>query len=600
MNTTNNKHSICNNIKYCYKYLIKYSGMIYFEYAFFNIISSVIYPFLEILLPSFAVSLFVGKNQIKNVLFILLGYMIVLQIIKIISVDSENKINKELTIFRMRFFHEFNEHIVYMNFEMLESAKGQNMVDAALPAIYYGDFIGIQAFLSQVTTFFVNFLGLCIYSILAVKMNAWIYIYLFATTIIVSLFNTHAGNWQHKNKHKLYNISHKFKYLCDVIISTQNIKDISLYNMSSWFLNSFSNIIKDFSKFQKTLRKKFYIAKSSEKLMSLIRDILAYVFSIYAMMNGNLTVDKFILYIGIINGFGIWMNGLFKSIQKMIENSAVIDSFRDFTEYGCIRTDINSLPVEKNKNHEIKLENVSYKYQDAEKYTLKNINLTIKAGEKLAIVGVNGAGKTTLIKLISGLYKPTEGKIYIDGLDSNNIDIEDYFNEFSVVFQDAYPFAFSIENNITCCNDEEIDEKLLNEALKLAGLSEKVNSLKLKTHTSLLKSLDKNGIELSGGEIQKLMLARALYKNAPIIILDEPTAALDPIAESKMYEKYNLLVKDKTSIFISHRLSSTKFCDRIILLNDGEIIEQGSHENLIKKNGIYSKMFEIQAQYYKI
>lgn len=212
---------------------------------------------------------------------------------------------------------------------------------------------------------------------------------------------------------------------------------------------------------------------------------------------------------------------------------------------------------------------------------------------------MNGAGKSTLVKLICGLYKPTSGSIYMDGVDISDIDKEEYFKEFSVVFQDIAVFAYSIASNIACCKKEEEDKVKLKESLRMSGLLDKIESLPKGVDTSLLKELDPEGVEFSGGQMQKLMLARALYKKSPIVILDEPTAALDPIAESEMYEKYNTFTSEKTSIFISHRLSSTRFCDRIILLNNGEILEEGTHEELIKKGGNYANMFEVQSHYYK-
>lgn len=599
MKDKNNKHSIINNLKYSYKYLIQYEGKNYFKYAAANVISSVVCPFLEIFLPSFAVFLFTSNMEIKKVFLILLSYMVLLQVIKLISVNSEDKLDKELLLFRTDFFYEINKHILYMNYEMFESPEGQKKADAALPAIYYGDAVGIQAFLSQVTKLIINVLGLIIYSLLAAKMNIWIFIFIIISTAVVSLFNVRAGNWQHKNKDSLLKIYHKFKYLCSEVIATKNGKDIRLYGIKDWFLQSFSELLKSFSKFHKKLRGKYFSAEVVNNIMGLIRDGFVYVYLIYEMMKGKISVDKFILYVGVVAGFGVWMNGIFSAIQKFIENSVIINSFRDFMEYGCISENTNCMHIDRNKIHEIRLENVSYKYQGADEYTLKNINLTIKPGEKLALVGINGAGKTTIVKLICGLYKPTKGKIYIDGIDASKVNRREYFKEFAVVFQDMAVFAFPIESNVACSKDEEIDREMLNKSLKKADLFEKVDSLPKKTKTSLLKDLDKNGVELSGGETQKLMLAMALYKDASIIILDEPTAALDPIAESEMYERYNSFAKNKTSIFISHRLSSTRFCDRIIFLNNGEIEEEGTHESLIKKNGKYSHMFEVQSHYYK-
>lgn len=256
------------------------------------------------------------------------------------------------------------------------------------------------------------------------------------------------------------------------------------------------------------------------------------------------------------------------------------------------------VPLPKNPP-EIVLENVSFRYPNSQSDTLKNINLIIKPGEKLAIAGLNGAGKTTLVKLLCGLYRPTKGRITVSGHAIEEYNRDEYYSILSVVFQDICLLPVSIAKNIALCEQGQMNNTILKKVLKLSGLYDKVQSLPKKEDTLLLKSIHEEAIELSGGEMQKLALARALYKGGNIIILDEPTAALDPIAESEMYQKYNQLISDATSVFISHRLSSTRFCDRIIFLEDGEIIEEGSHEELMGLSGEYADMFNIQSHYYK-
>jgi ABC-type bacteriocin/lantibiotic exporter with double-glycine peptidase domain len=247
----------------------------------------------------------------------------------------------------------------------------------------------------------------------------------------------------------------------------------------------------------------------------------------------------------------------------------------------------------------IKLKNISYTYPNAEKPTLRDINICIEAGQKVAIVGANGAGKTTLIKLISGMYIPTEGEVKLSGKSACEYNRDEYYTLFSAVFQDIYLLASSISENISQTAPEHTDKERITHCLELSGLVTKTNSLPNKESTMLVRSVHPDAIELSGGERQKLAMARALYKDAPVLILDEPTAALDPLAENEVYQKYAELTKGKTSIFISHRLASTRFCDRILLLDGNVVADEGSHDELMAIGGIYANMFSIQASYYQ-
>ena len=555
----NKKYSIINNLIYSYKNLIKYEGKRYFVPTFFYIISGIAFPFMAILLPSEAVKLLSGRGNKLHIFLILSVYILFLLLVKYIYFITKEVSDDMLFFFRSDFFEEVINHILHMNYEKFESSDGQRKLSAAQRAIYEGESQGIEGLLNRVPVLIINTMGLIIYSFIAADINMFIFAFIFLSTVIVSFLNLRAGKWQNEHRKESEKLFNKFKYLRDESIASKNGKDIRLYGLKDWFLNSFNDVMKSYGVFQRKLRGKYFTASTADKILTLIRDGAVYGYLIYEMMNGC----------------------------------------RDFLEFGCISDDLKDAHVNKGAIHKIKLENVSYKYHGDSKYAIKHLNLTIHKGEKLALVGMNGAGKTTLVKLICGLYKPTEGKIYIDGIDISKVNRKEYFNEFAVVFQDVSAFAFSIASNVTCRKDSDIDQERMENSLKNAGLFDKVNNYPKKADTILLKELSEDGVDFSGGEMQKLMLARALYKDAPVIILDEPTAALDPIAESEMYDKYASFAENKTSIFISHRLSSTRFCDRIILFENGEIVEEGTHESLIKKNGKYAHMFEVQSHYYK-
>jgi ABC-type multidrug transport system fused ATPase/permease subunit len=320
-------------------------------------------------------------------------------------------------------------------------------------------------------------------------------------------------------------------------------------------------------------------------------------------LDNKITLGDFTFYFGAIGGFSRWVGDIVNSFNSIISQSLAVGYVREYMDIkdvynhgkGCDLPEQSDLPLE------IEFRNVSYKYPKAEDYTIKNVSLKIAKGEKLAVVGENGAGKTTLVKLLCGYYYPTEGEIFVNGKSLPEYNLEEYYTMFAAVFQDIGLLPISIEEFVASRNADsgEIDGAKVGKVLEQSELSDKIASLSNGVKTLLMKSVFDDAIDLSGGEKQKLMLARALYKNAPCIVLDEPTAALDPIAESNLYVKYNELTKDKTLFYISHRLASTRFCDRIIYIENGGIAEQGTHDELIKADGKYAHMFGLQSHYYR-
>ena len=361
--------------------------------------------------------------------------------------------------------------------------------------------------------------------------------------------------------------------------------------------------IKSFYAACKKNHRKWVMCEAKMSFLRLFQNLLLYVVLIYMVLNKGMSISDFVLYIGLVASFSTAMTDMFCNMVWMNMNRMELDDFRTFMDWNEDKPDIEKgQGVSKNiglKQFEFKFENVSFKYPGHEKYVLKNINLTIEAGSKLAVVGINGAGKTTLTKLLMRLYEPTEGRILLNGVDVKKYDRDTYFKIFAPVFQNIEIFAFPVWQNISMKPENETDKNRTMEALERSGLDEKINKYENKIDTMLLRIFDPNGVDLSGGERQRLAMARALYQNREVLVLDEPTASLDALAEDRMYQEFNQMVKGKTAIFISHRLSSTRFCDKIVMFEDGRIIEEGTHEQLINANGKYRNMFQVQAQYYK-
>lgn len=487
------------------------------------------------------------------------------------------------------------------NYEVIDRPSTQVLIKKAYDLASGYTSGGIQEFPVLFATILANALGFTVYTGILATLNPLIILLIIASTFISYFVNTAVNGWVFRNRAHWLRLDLKLAYLTYKSGSFDTAKDIRLYNMKNWFCDAFYKFMNKRIKWTIFMQLFYFIGHVVEALLILLRDGLAYVYLIYLVFNGSISVSDFVLYFGVISGFSSWCMEIIKNLAKINELNFNICDFREYLELPEYIKDESKIKVSDmaGKPCKIELNHVSYRYEGESEDTLKDLNLVIKPGEKIAVVGHNGAGKTTFVKLICGLYKPTSGSIKVNNHAISEYDQENYYNLFSPVFQDIRLLPISIEKNITLCESEEIDRPRLMHCLKLSGFDKVIEKLPNGLDTLLIRDMNEQAIQLSGGEEQKLMLTRALYKDAPIMILDEPTAALDPIAENAMYLKYNELTAYKTSIFISHRLASTRFCDRIILIEHGKIIEVGSHEELLNLGKKYAEMFEIQAQYYK-
>jgi len=315
------------------------------------------------------------------------------------------------------------------------------------------------------------------------------------------------------------------------------------------------------------------------------------------VLNDGLSASMFLLYFNAVGKSAAWARNILSSFNQLGMHSRNLSVYREYLEFDEPFKFEDGKPLPVGKEHTITLENVSFTYPESENAVLKDINLTLRTGDKIAVVGLNGAGKTTLIKIICGLLDPTSGRVLIDGVDVREYNRRDYYKFFSAVFQNFTMLPQTVAENVAQSLDG-IDMARVKDCIEKAGLTKKIESLPDGYNTYLNREIYENAAEFSGGETQRLMLARALYKDAPFLLLDEPTAALDPIAESEVYEKYNSMTESKGSIFISHRLASTRFCDVVLLLENNVIREHGTHDELMAKKGRYYELFSVQSRYY--
>ncbi len=375
-------------------------------------------------------------------------------------------------------------------------------------------------------------------------------------------------------------------------------KDVRIFGLGPWLLQLYDKYTQMFEDFCVKAQRRYLWADLLDVALALLRNGAAYGWLIALALRGELSPAQFVLYFSAVGGFAQWVTGIFTDLGALHRQSLDLSTLREFmaAPEPFRFEDGAPLAVKPGHLYAIELRDVSYRYPGAKADTLSHVSLAIRPGEKLAVVGKNGAGKTTLIKLLCGLLDPTEGLVLLDGEDIRQYNRRDYYKLFSAVFQQFAPLPGTVAENVAQGGD--VDLARMWDCLDKAGVAEAVRELPQGENTHLGRQLYLDGVELSGGQMQKLMLARALYKNGPIVVLDEPTAALDPIAESQLYQKYHELTRDATSVYISHRLASTRFCDRVLLIENGGIAEEGTHDSLLELGGRYAYLFGIQRKYY--
>ena len=445
-----------------------------------------------------------------------------------------------------------------------------------------------------------NILGFAIYVAILSSVQPLLLLVILATTTVGYFINRYVSGYRYRHREEESDKINKLWYMQGRAKDWSAAKDIRIFGLRPWLEEIYGKTLAAYMAFQKKAQNAYIWSRIADIILTFLRNGIAYAYLIHLVLSGGLGVAEFLLFFSAVGGFAGWVSGILGGFNTLHRQSLDISTVRECLEYPepFAFEEGEPLRAQAHRMYEIKLENVTFRYPGADKDTLQNINLTLHPGEKLAVVGLNGAGKTTLVKLICGFLDPTQGRVLLDGVDIRKYNRADYYTMFSAVFQSFSLLATTVAANVAQTEDG-IDKERVRECVEKAGLREKIESLPKKYETLLNREVYEDAVMLSGGETQRLMLARALYKDAPFIILDEPTAALDPIAESEMYQKYHEMTKEKSSVYISHRLASTRFCDRIILIDNARIAEEGTHEELLCAGGKYAELFSVQSQYYK-
>ena len=440
--------------------------------------------------------------------------------------------------------------------------------------------------------------GFLVYLTILSRLNEALLGVIVVTCVAGFLLSRHSDNCEFRHRDEEESCYAKKSYIRRKAESVELAKDIRIFGLQGWLnelMDRVQNVYLDFLLRSEKVR---LLSDVAEALLTMARNGIAYAYLLHMALRDSLSVPEFILYFTAVSTFTTWVMGILQAAQKLHEESLDISQVREFLDYPEPFRFEGGVAIPKADACELKLEHVSFRYPGAEEDTIHDLDLTVRPGEKLAIVGLNGAGKTTLVKLLCGLFDPTEGRVLLNGVDVRDFNRREYYGLFSAVFQEFSILDVTVAENIAQTN-ENIDTERLWDCIEKAGLTQTIQKLPKGLDTHVGREVYLDGVLFSGGQTQRLMLARALYKDGAILLLDEPTAALDPLAENDIYRKYKDMTAGKTSLFISHRLASTRFCDRIIFIADGRITEEGTHDQLLARGGAYARLFEIQSRYYQ-
>lgn len=589
-------HTVVNNLLFLTRKSFSFDKGL-FAALMVGIPVNILIPLLTSYLTKYMTSVTVGRTESGTFLIYVLSYSGMIFALTVVNNYAAAKVKYDTMFVRLRYLGHISEKNMEADYQNVENPSGQLLAQKAKNAVYSGD-SGTEQMFEQLVGVFSSAFGLLTYSAIVFGVIPWGIPVLLAAGIADYFVGSRFSKWQHQKRNQWTKYDRRLDYLNSKAGDYRVAKDIRLFHLAPWLEAMYGDFFRSRVFWYRREENRRLAINWAGLILAFCRDGLVFGILIYQLFARQMEVSSFIFYFGIITQYSIWIFSLMNSLVALKSSSYTAEEIRQFLEMPDCFNHEDGMPVP-TETCSIQFDHVGFRYSNAEQDTLSDLNFTIKKGEKVAIVGVNGAGKTTLVKLLCGLYAPTQGRILVDGNDIRDYNIDDYYSLYSVVFQDIYLMPTTIARNIALTEDERINWNRLRHVLALADLKKKVESLPEKENTLLLKGIQEKGIELSGGEKQKLALARAFYKDGKIVVLDEPTAALDPIAESEIYQKYGEMTSGRSAVFISHRLASTRFCDTILVLEGGKIVEKGNHDQLMELGGKYAAMFEIQSQYYK-
>lgn len=594
-NPLHREYGLFSNIRYIVGNMFKYAPLFKLLIPI-GIICAPLMNYLWTFITKFVIDMITGEKSWENLLFV----MVLVTVIQILSTMLNTWYYSKWCCYipvRLKMMVEKNRKAMTIDFRNIEDSDVLDCYQKAGNASNNNE-QGIEGMMRQIINLLMNLSVAVVGLIILGTMNIWIVLIMAALAAVTFAVRDKTNA---KAKREVWDPLapwwRRNSYLSNLTSDFSAAKDIRMFGLADWLTEKFRREKKVRMEAQKNNAKIWIHASNFTNLCFALSQAMVYAWLLYMAVKGEITLGNFSLYLASSTTFYNFVRQIMDNTADLLQRSREVDDWRSFLDFDGGDPD-EGRPVPPMESYEFEFRNVSFQYPKAEKYALKNLSLTLKAGERLAVVGLNGAGKSTFIKLLLRLYEPTEGEIFLNGINIKEYSKTSYYRIFAPVFQDVNLFAFPLAENVSMKAPENTDRQLSEKCLMDAGLEEKLKELPKGMDTEILKVIYDDGTDLSGGEKQKLALARALYKDAPVVILDEPTAALDALAESKLYSDFDKLIGGKTAVYISHRLSSTQFCSRVAMFRDGGLVECGTHRELLEKGGAYAEMFHIQAQYY--
>ncbi|HHT45508.1 MAG TPA: ABC transporter ATP-binding protein [Fastidiosipila sp.] len=561
-------------------------------------LTSGVLPLLSVLVTYILVQMLSSPNQTPGRMFMAAGiYGAVYFICSGLSHQLEMRNYSWFNLERMKMIHKVNYQLMRMDFGLYENPTFMDDLETATYSLSSND-QGFEGTYHKIFQMGGTFVSALLLALLLGWLNPLIAFVGVFFVIVTFLVQSHVGDFKYKRREELMRIYRQIGMLNHVAADFKAGKDLRLYRVASRFKAVFDPILKANTLLYKAFTRREFELSFVESVALIAIDLVSAIVLVQQRMAGAIDTAQFVMLLSAVILFSQTMLLLGQQLSAVKTETLYVQDMYDMVN-ADLNTEFGSNVIPGDGPIDVTFEDVSFSYPGTDRLVLEHLNFTIPAGERVALVGLNGAGKTTLVKLLLGLYQPDSGRILINGIDSSTLSYKALFSLFGVVFQEADPIALTIAETVAASVDN-IDRERVEACLKTAGLWQKVESFAKGIDTPLLKIIDEDGAILSGGENQKLMIARALYREGTrMMVMDEPTAALDALAEQKIYQEFDKLLRGRTALFISHRLASTRFCDRILLLDGGHISQAGTHDELIAQEGLYKTLFTTQGKYYQ-